>query len=152
MRDESAVPRRECETQRRTRSFGARLRRTKQHGEHGAVFGGQLQAAQLRIFNRAGPGEHRAAGFGAQRLFGRPQRFARRAGGDDDDAREIDAERGERRRVRQMRRRDPCEGAFLHGQRGQCRTQYAQFADAFMLRQDFGQRRGRPAAAGQFRV
>jgi hypothetical protein len=31
-------------------------------------------------------------------------------------------------------------------------AQYAQFADAFVLGQDFRQRRGRPAAAGQFRI
>ena len=147
-----AVPGFEIEPQRRARCFSARLLRAEQHGEHWVAFGGQLQAPQLGIFNGAGPREHRAAGLRAQRLFGRPQRFARRTGGDDDDAREIDAEGGERRRVRQMRRRNPRECTFLRGQRGEGGAQYAQFADAFMLRQDFRQRRGRPAAAGQFRV
>ena len=90
-----------------------------------------------------------AAGFGVQRLLGCPQGFFCRPGGDDDQAREIDAKRGKRRRVRQMRRRDPNEGAFLRRQCGERCAQYAQLADAFMPRHDFGQCRGRPAAAGQ---
>jgi len=65
---------------------------------------------------------------------------------------ELDAERGQRRRVRPVRRRDPRQHALLRGQGGQGSAQYAQLADAFMLGQDFGQRRSRPAAAGQFRI
>ena len=142
----------ESEPQCGARCFGGGLLRAEQHGEHGVVFGGQLQAPQLGVFDGAGPREYRAAGFGAQRLFDRPQRFARRAGGDDDEAREIDAAGGERGRVGQMRRCDPRERALLRRQCGQCRAQYAQFADACVLRQNFRQRGGRPAAAGQFSV
>ena len=75
-----AVPGFEFEPQCRARRFKRGLRQTEQYGEHRVAFGGELQAPQFRVLDRAGPCEHRAAGFGAQRLLGRPQRFLRRAG------------------------------------------------------------------------
>jgi hypothetical protein len=110
---ELTAPGFEIEPQRRARRCGGCLRQAEQHREHGVAFGGKLQPSQLGIFNDARPCEHRATGFGAQRLLGRPQRFARRAGGNNDDTREINAGCRQRRRIRQMRRRNPCDGAFL---------------------------------------
>jgi len=117
-----------------------------------AALGRHLQAAQLGKARTVGPAQHGATGVGAQRLLGRPQRIAAIGGAHDDDARQIDAGGGERRRVRQVRRRDPGNRASRRTQMRKCRAEDAQFAYALMGGQDFGERSAGPAAARQFGV
>ena len=69
--------------------------------------------AQHALVVRGEPRERGAAFGRAQRLLERPQRVLRRLARDDVEAREIDARRGERRRVRLVRRRDPHDVAPL---------------------------------------
>ena len=89
---------------------------------------------------------------GAQRLLDCPQRLARGAGPDHDEPRQVYARSLQGRRVRQVGRRDPRQPAPARRQARERVTENAQFADSLVLRQDLGQRRGRPAAARELRV
>ena len=111
-----------------------------------------MQAPQLGEGGRARPEKHAAAGRRAQRLLRRPQCVAVPGSLDDDDAGQVDAGRGERRRIGQVGRGDPDDEFALRGQLRQRRAEDAQLTYAFVLRQDFGQGTARPAAARQFGV
>ena len=149
---EIAIARFEAKAQRGRRRFAGDLRRPEQNGEHRIACGRKLQPPQFRILAAARPCEHRAARIRAQRLLRCPQCFARRARAHDEEPRKTDTRRSERRRVGQMWRCDPHQHPSFTRERGERRAEYAQFADAFVLRQDFSKRRGRPAAPRQFRV
>src|SRR5712672_1675747 len=148
----AAVARAERYPQRRRGGFAGGLRDPEQKSGGAAAFGSDLQAPQLRVFRALRPGEHRAAGIRNERLFGGPERFFRRGGAHNDKVREFDSRRGERRSVGQVRRRDPDEPQSALGQSGKRGSKQAQLADAFVRRQDLGQRSGRPASAGKLGV
>src|SRR5713226_9552326 len=128
------------------------LRRPEQESGCPAALGGDLQAPQLRVLRPLRPGEHRAAGVRDEGLLGRPERFYRRGGAHDDEHRDIDPRRGKRGRVRQVRGSDPGEPQSPIRQGSERGAEQAQLADAFVRRQDLGQRSGRPAAAGKLGV
>ena len=92
------------------------------------------------------------AAAGAQHLFGRPQRIAAPGGAHDGEMSQIDPCRGERGRVRQVRRREPHDALARGGERGERRQHELKLADAFAVRKDLGQRPGGPAAAGQLMI
>src|SRR6267143_246514 len=148
----AAVARAERYPQRRRGGFAGGLRDPEQKSGGAAAFGSDLQAPQLRVFRALRPGEHCAAGIRNERLFGRPERLFRRGGAHNDEVRDIDSRRGERRRVGQVRRSDPGEPQSALGQPGKRRSKQAQLADAFVRRQDLGQRPGRPTPARELGV
>ena len=148
----AAAARAERDPQRGGRRLAGSLRNSEQKSKRAAVFGGDLQAPQLRVFRASRPGEHRAAGIRGERLLGRPERFFRRNRANNDEVRDIDSRRGERRRVGQVRRRDPDKPQSASGQSGKRGPKQAQLADAFVRRQDLGQRSGRPAPAGKLGI
>src|SRR5712691_9615077 len=148
----AAVARAEHYPQRRWGGFAGGLRDPEQKSGGAAAFGSDLQAPQLRVFRALRPGEHCAAGIRNERLLGGPERFFRRGGAHNDKVREFDSRRGERRSVGQVRRRDPDEPQSVLGQSGKRGSKQAQLADAFVRRQDLGQRSGRPASAGKLGV
>ncbi len=129
------------------------LRRPEQHGDAASALGGDLQTAQLRIFrSRRRPREHRAAGVRAQGLLDGPERLLRRARLHDQHVIGIDARCGERRRIGKVGRGDPRDETPLARELCERWTEKAQFADALVRGQDFGERACRPAAARQRRV
>ncbi len=149
---ESAGGSAEQEAQRRRRRFASGLRRAEEDRKARARLGGKLQPAQIRVACLARPGEHRAADAGAQGLLGRPQRFLRRAGPDDEQPLEIDARCGERRRVGEVGRCDPRETTPRAREARERRPEQAQLADPRVSGQDLGEGARRPAAAGQLGV
>ncbi len=114
-----------------------------------AGFGGQLQPAQAALIDERGPADHGAASARGKRLFHGPQGIGAICAADDDEPGEIDAGRGERRCVGQMRRRHQRDPAILPRQARQRRHQQREFTDAGMRDQEFGERAAWPAAAGQ---
>ena len=130
------------------RGFVCCARLAKKKHERTAAFCGDREAPQLGITDELRPGEHRAAGMGAQGLFCRPQCFFRRAGFYDEELREIDSRGGERRRVGEVGRGDPCEMAPFRRQACERRPEDAQLAYAFVCGENFRERARRPAAAG----
>ena len=68
------------------------------------------------------------------------------------EPREVEPRRGQRRRVRHVRRRDPDDVAAVRLQPRERRQREADLADAFAREHDLGQRASRPAAAGQHGV
>src|SRR5205809_91390 len=149
---EAAGARAERNPQRGWRRLAGGLRDPEQKSRCATAFGSDLQAPQLRVFRASRPSEHRAAGVRGKRLLGCPERFFRRGNAHNDEVRDIDSRRGERRRVGQVRRRDPDEPQSAPGQSGKRRSKQAQFADAVVRRQDLGQHSGGPASAGKLGV
>ncbi len=92
------------------------------------------------------------AGPGAQHLLGRPQGVAPARRTHHRKIREVHACRGERGRIRQVRRRQPCDALARRGQGSQRRQRELQLADSFLQAEDLGERADRPAAARQFPV
>src|SRR6266700_3844480 len=148
----AAVARAERDPQRGWRRLAGSLRDPEQKSWCAAAFGSDLQAPQLRVLRPMRPGEHRAAGIHGERLLGRPERFFQRGAAHDDEHRDIDSRRGKRGCVRQVRWSDPGEPQSPVRQGGERGAEQAQLADAFVRRQDLGQRSGRPAAAGKLGV
>lgn len=114
--------------------------------------GGNGKAAQFGVARARQPGEERMTDAGAQRLLGRPERIVPAGGADHRELGEIGTGRGERRRVRQVRRREPQDALARRGQRGERGDEKAELADGPLAAKDLGQRGGRPPAAGQFGV
>ena len=86
----------------------------------------------------------------AWQLFARsPERIAARDGAHDGELRQIDAGRGQRRRVREVGRREPHHALSRPGQRGKRRQRERELADAFMVAKELGENPGGPPAAGQ---
>ncbi len=73
-------------------------------------------------------------------------------GAHDGEARKVDTRRGERGRVRQVRRRQPDDALAGPGQPGERRQHELQFADAVPGAEDLAQPAGRPAAARQLAI
>ena len=125
-----AFGRLEREPQASRRGFGRGLRRTEQGEEGAARFGGDRQASQMLITGRGEPGEQRVAAAGAQCLLRRPERVAPAGGAYQREVRQIDAGGGERRCIRQMRRREPDHPLPGAGEPRQGRHEQPQLADA----------------------
>ena len=68
------------------------------------------------------------------------------------DVTQIQSMCGERRRIRNVRRRDEHDTLALAREFGQCRHEQRQLAEAVVREQDFAQASARPAAAGQLCV
>ena len=140
----------ESEAQRRGRGLVGGLRRPEQHRDAAPALGGDLQAAELRIFHACRrPCEHGAAGIRAQALLDGPERFLRRARSHDQHTLEIDTRCGERRRIGEIGRCDPRDETLFAGESRERRAEETQLADALVRGQDFGERARRPAAARQ---
>ena len=67
-------------------------------------FGGDGEAAQLRVARTRQPGEQRMAARRAQHLLGGPERIAPAGRPDHGELGEVDPRGGQRRRIRQVRR------------------------------------------------
>lgn len=116
------------------------------------VFRGQRQAAQIGIACAAKPDEYRSTGACPQGLFRGPQGVQARRDAYDGEAGRLEARRGERGCVGQIRRGDPCDAMPGCGKRRQCRQDELKLADSFARIQDLGQSAARPAASGQFMI
>ena len=143
---------RQADAQRRRR----RLRRARGAGEDEcqrlAFLRGELQPPRLRVIHRSRPEQERARAVRAQHLLGRPPAVFLLRRIDDYHPARVDAVPRKRRRIRDVRRRDqgdPLAGAHQRFERGQDEPQ---FADALVVEQQLGQRRLRPAAAGQLAI
>ena len=86
------------------------------------------------------PGKQRVAAAGPQGLLRRPQRIAPAGSAHQREMRQIDAGGGERRCIRQIRRREPDHPLPGARQAREGRHQQAQLADAPGAHQQFGQR------------
>jgi hypothetical protein len=147
----------QLQAQRCRRGGHRELRRTEAESPAAALARRQLQAAQAVGRQTAAKhpvepqqrGRHAAA---AQGLDPRPQGIARTARKHQMQAVETNPGGGPGRRMGVVRRRHQQNGLPGVGQRRQRRQQQAEFADAFVLRQQFGQCAAWPAAAGQFGI
>ena len=129
-----------------------RRARTEQCDERLAAFGGDREPAQLGVADVAQPREQRVAGARAQHLLGGPQRVAPSGRAHHRQVLERDARGGECRCVRQVRRREPDNAPARAGERGERGQHELQLAHALVLAEDFGERAGGPATAGQLAV
>ncbi len=117
-----------------------------------ARLGGDREAPQLLVARIAQPREQRMAASGAQRLLGGPQRIAPARRAHHRQMREIDSRGSKRRRVRQVRRRQPYDALARRGQAGERWQQQSKLADALAATQDLGERARGPSAAGKLRI
>jgi len=140
------------EAQARRGSLLRRRQRTEQHGERRPTLGGHRQPAQFRIPRALRPGQQGMEGARAQRLLGGPQRIAPPRRAHHGEPVKGHTRGGERWGVRQVRRRQPGHAPAGGGQPGERRQHQLQLTDAFGSGEDFAQRTGRPATAGQFPV
>ena len=138
--------------QRRTGGGAAVPGPAPQHAPRAAFARGDLQAPQRARLLHIEPCERGAAIAGAQRLLVSPQRFAYVATAHHDEIREVHAGRGERRRVRPVRRGDPNDRTPLVRHAYERRQRQAQLADALAREQDLREPRSRPAPARQHGV
>ena len=92
------------------------------------------------------------AARGAQHLLRRPERVAGCRRMHQRELRKVDAAGGERGRVRQVRRRKPCDAPARPGKRGERRQHELKLADARPHDQKLGQGAVGPAAAGKLAV
>ncbi len=88
----------------------------------------------------------------AQHLLGRPQRIAPARCSHHYQMLEPHTGGGQRRGVRQMRRRQPGDALAAGAQRSERGQHQAQFSHALARSKDFGERACRPAAARQFAI
>jgi len=128
------------------------LQRTEQRHPRLPGLGCNREAAQLLVARAGEPGEQRMAAPGAQHLLGGPQRIAAPGRAHYGKMGEVQAGRRERRRIGQMRRRQPDDALACPGKCRERRQHELQLAYAFTLAQDLAQAPGRPAAAGQLAV
>ena len=139
------------------RSLRSQPRGTKAEGRAAALARRHLQAAQAvgrqlaakQLIEPEQRGRHATA---AQGFDAGPQGVARTARKHQAQAVEPDSGGGPGRRMGAVRRRHQHHGPAGGSERRQRRQQQAEFADAFMFRQQFGQCPARPAAAGQFGI
>lgn len=146
--------RQQQQSQRRRRDLELRLERAEQ--EHWPPSGvrGQLHAAQV-LGARARlrqPGEQRPEAAALQRLLDGPQAIGGVRGLDDEQVVGIDAVRGQRRRVRDLRRTEQDDETALAREPPQQRHEQAQLADARLAADQLGEHAGGPAGAGQFGI
>ena len=111
MRTEAALQRIavgfEGEAQAGGRGFRGGFARAEQRDPGRAALGRDRKAPQVVVARAAEPAEQRMAASGAQRLLRRPERVAPAGGAHHGELRQIDPGGGERRGIRQMRRRQP---------------------------------------------
>src|SRR4051812_23378318 len=98
------------------------------------------------------PREQRAAGSRAQHLLGCPKRVSPAWRAYHGKVSEVDAGRGKRRGIRQMRRREPDDALTGRGQRCERRHHDLQLADASKATENLGQRPARPTAAWELTI
>jgi len=127
------------------------LRAEDQHAGP-ARLGRHRQPAQLLVAGLAKPGKQRAAGSRAQHLLRGPERVAPARRAHHGELREIDPGRRQRRRVRQVGRREPDDALAGAGKPRERRQRDLELTDAFLRTEDLGERSGRPAAARQLAV
>lgn len=138
----------EAQAKRRGRRLGHRGTRTEERDERTPGLGGNRQAAKFGVTRLWQPGEKRVAGTGAQRLLGSPERVTPAGRTHDRQVREVDPGCRERRRVRQVRWRDPCHALCAARERGEGREHHLNLADAIARAEDLGQAADRPASSG----
>ena len=92
------------------------------------------------------------AARGAQQLLRRPERIAPRRRVHQCELREVDAAGGERRCVRQVRWRKPCDAPAGPGKRAKRGQNQLKLADARTPDEKLGQGAAGPAAAGKLAV
>jgi len=92
------------------------------------------------------------AARGAQHLLRRPERVAARRRMHQRELRKVDAAGGERRGVRQVRWRKPCDSPARPGKRGERGQHQPKLADAGTPDEKLGQGAAGPAAAGKLAV
>ncbi len=141
--------RREGEAQRRRRRDGLLAGTPPQHAPGAAFARGDREPAQHAVVVRPEPRERGAAFGRAQRLLVRPQLFSDAAAAHDQQAREVESRAGERRRVRQVRRRDPDDVAAAGLQTRERGQREPDLADAFAREQ---RPRSAPPAASRARA
>lgn len=142
----------ELQAQRRRGCFLDTANGTKQNPERFTRLGGKLQAPQGLGVGVREPGEHHARRPGTQRLLYRPQPFLRVARMHDEHAREIDTGTRQRRRIRNVRRRDEHQPALVLSGACQRRHEQGKLADTFARDHDLGERTARQPPARQQRV
>lgn len=128
------------------------IARAEQRDPRSAGFGRYREAPQLLVARLAKPGEQRVAAAAAQNLLGGPQRVAPAWGIDHRQLSEIDASRGKRWSVGQMRRSKPHHALAGPRQRRQGRQDELQLAGPGARAEDLGQRAGGPAPARQLSI
>jgi hypothetical protein len=142
----------ERETQAGRRRLALRFARAEHGDASPAGLGGGGEALQLGVARAMEPDEQRPAPCATQHLLRRPKRIAPTRRAHDGEMRQIDAGGCQRRRIRQMRRREP-DDAFPRPR--ECRQrghQDLQLTYAPEVAEEFGQRPARPAAARKLRV
>lgn len=118
------------QAQGRGRGFQRRLRRTKQQRERRPTLGRDRKPAQLRIARAPRPEKERCESARAQRLLGCPERVAPPGRAHHDEKLQRHARGGERRRIRQVRRRDPRDAPAACAHARERRQYELQLADA----------------------
>lgn len=129
-----------------------RLGRPEERYPDAARLGGHGEAPQLVVTRMRQPDSERMAARGTQHLLCSPERIAPPPDLHQRELREIDAGGGERRRVWQIRRREPDDALARPGKRGERGQHELQLADACSSDQKLGQDAGWPAAAGKLAV
>ena len=149
---QGAVCRLEGDAQCSRRGFVRRGKRPEQGHEGAAGLRRHREPPQVRIAGIAQPCDERMAACRAQRLLGRPKRLAPPGRPHHRQMREVEARSGERRRVRQMRRRDPDDALAGGGKSGKRGHQQGELTDPLKAAKQLGQPFARPAAARQLAV
>ncbi len=140
------------QAQHRGRRFAAGLGRAEREREARAILRRHGKPAQLRIAGAGQPEQQGVEGPGAQRLLRRPQGVAPPGCAHHRQALEADARGAQRRRVRQVRGRQPGDAAPGRGQRREGGKDDLQLTDALVRAQHLGKAPGRPTASGQLGV
>lgn len=136
---------------------GGRLRQCPARAQHetaaAPLLGGKLQAPAIAISQHAGkPAQHGAAGGFTQRLLHGPLRIVGVAHNYPGQVAQMHPGSLPGRRVGDIGRGHQHDLALLPAKAGQRRQQQAQLAAAITRRYQLGNRRLRPAAAGQDRA
>ena len=129
-----------------------RFGRPEERHPGAARLGGHREAPQLVVTRTREPDSERMAACGTQHLLRRPECITPPRGVHQRELREIDAGGSERRRVRQVRRRQPYDALARPRKRGQRGQRELQLSDACTPDQKLGQDAGWPAAAGKLAV
>lgn len=122
-------------------------------GDEGAPgFGGNGEAAQLRVAHPWQPGEQRMAARRTQHLLDGPEHIAPAGRPDHGELGEVDPGSGQRRGIRQVRRCEPHNTLACTSQGGERRQEQTELADGLVMAKDLGKGGSGPSAAGELRV
>lgn len=141
---------REAQAGRRGLAFG--FARAKQQHAGAARFRSDRKPAQLLVAGGAEPREQRAARPCTQHLLRRPQGISTPRCAHHGELGKVDPGGSERRRIRQMGRREPDDALARVRESRQRGQRDLQLADAFLRTEDLRQPANRPPAAGQLAV